>query len=86
LVNAKDLLTFQRKYKIWLENYRQYRLDFCSNKLTPAKETKYKTELNELVLALKELNTIYPEGNLYDCQLSESINPIILGNTSLGTL
>lgn len=85
-VNAKDLLAFQGKYKTWLKNYRQYRLDFCKNKLTPAKETKYKTELNELVLALKELNTIYPEGNLYDCQLSESINPIILGNTSLGTL
>lgn len=85
-VNAKDLLAFQKKYKIWLENYRQYRLDFCKNMLTPAKETKYKKELNDLVLALKELNTIYPEGNLYDCQLSESINPIILGNTSLGTL
>ncbi|PJJ10316.1 hypothetical protein CLU83_3719 [Flavobacterium sp. 1] len=85
-VNEKDLLAFQRKYKIWLQNHRQYRLDFCRNKLTPAKETKYKIELNELVVALKELNTIYPEGNLYDCQLSESINPIILGNTSLGTL
>jgi hypothetical protein len=85
-VNASDLLGFQKKYKIWLENYRQYRFDYCKNTLTPAKELKYKKELNELVVALKELNTIYPEGNLYDCQLSESNNPIILGNTSLGTL
>jgi hypothetical protein len=85
-VNAKDLLGFQKKYKNWLENYRHYRLKFCQNTLTPEQELNYKKTLHELILALKELNTIYPEGNLYDCQLSESINPIILGNTSLGTL
>ncbi|MGH2666762.1 hypothetical protein [Flavobacterium sp.] len=85
-VNAEDMLGFQTKYKKWLENYRYYRLQFCENTLTASGESEYKKTLHELVAALKELNNIYPEGNLYDCQLSESNNPIILGNTSLGTL
>lgn len=85
-VNSEDMLGFQNKYKEWLENYRYYRLQFCENTVTPSNELKYKKSLHELVVALKELNTIYPEGNLYDCQLSESKNPIVLGNTSLGTL
>lgn len=85
-VNSSDMLGFQKKYKNWLENYRKYKLKFCQNTLTKADETNYKNDLNEIITALKELNNIYPEGNLYDCQLSESNNPIILGNTSLGTL
>lgn len=85
-VNSSDMLGFQKKYKNWLENYRKYKLKFCQNTLTKADESKYKNDLNEIITALKELNNIYPEGNLYDCQLSESNNPIILGNTSLGTL
>lgn len=85
-VNANDMLDFQRTYKQWIENYRYYRMHSCENKLTKVEETKYLKSLHELIVAVKELNTLYPEGNLYDCQLSESINPIILGNTSLGTL
>ena len=85
-VNAEDMLGFQKKYKAWLESYWYYRLKFCENALTQSMETTYKTTLHELIVAVKELNTIYPEGNLYDCQLSESNNPIVLGNTSLGTL
>lgn len=85
-VNISDMLRFQKIYRKWLENYRIYRQKFCKNKLKPEDETKYRTILYKLVQALKELNTIYPEGNLYDCQLSETTNPIILGNSSLGTL
>lgn len=85
-VNASDMLGFQKTYKKWLENYRYYRWKFCENTLKPSDEKAYRESLHELVVALKELNTIYPEGNLYDCQLSESKNPIVLGNTSLGTL
>ena len=85
-VNIDDMLGFQKKYRAWLNLYRRYRMQYCSNKLSLNQEKQYKKALNELVAALKELNTIYPEGNLYDCQLSESIRPIILGNTSLGTL
>lgn len=85
-VNASDMLGFQKTYKKWLEDYRYYRLKYCENALTADDEQKYKDSLHELVVALKELNTIYPEGNLYDCQISETKNPIILGSTSLGTL
>lgn len=85
-VNANDMLSFQKTYKKWIENYRYYKMHYCENKLTKEQEIKYLNSLQELILAVKELNTIYPEGNLYDCQLSESNNPIILGNTSLGTL
>ncbi|MFC4816455.1 hypothetical protein [Flavobacterium sp. GCM10023249] len=85
-VNASDMLGFQKTYKKWLEEYRHYRLKFCENTLTKNDQVQYNKTLNELVVALKELNTIYPEGNLYDCQISETKNPIILGNTSLGTL
>ncbi|TDD96005.1 hypothetical protein [Flavobacterium cellulosilyticum] len=85
-VNADDMLGFQKAYKQWIKNYRYYRINYSQNKLTKVKEAKYRKAVHELILALKELNTLYPEGNLYDCQLSDSINPIILGNTSLGTL
>jgi hypothetical protein len=85
-VNANDMLIFQKAYRKWLENYRYYRINYCEKTLTNTQETNYIKSLHELILAVKELNTLYPEGNLYDCQLSESINPIILGNTSLGTL
>lgn len=85
-VNIDDMLGFQKKYRAWLELYRHYKIQYCSNKLTLNSEKKYRKALAEMAEALKELNTIYPEGNLYDCQLSESIRPIILGNTSLGTL
>jgi hypothetical protein len=85
-VNAEDMLGFQITYKKWLENYRHYRINFCNNTATKQQELAYKKVLKELVVALKELNTLYPEGNLYDCQIGETNNPIILGNTSLGTL
>ncbi len=85
-VNIEDMLGFQKAYKNWLENYRHYRIHFCENTLTRNEKTAYKKSLHELILALNELNTLYPEGNLYDCQLSESNNPITLGNKSLGTL
>jgi hypothetical protein len=85
-VNIDDMLGFQKKYRIWLDIFRRYRMQYCAGTLTINDEKKYRIVHSELVAALKELNTIYPEGNLYDCQLSESIRPIILGNTSLGTL
>lgn len=85
-VNISDMTGFQKTYKNWIESYREYRLKFCDNNLTTNDENRYKKTLNDLVKALKELNTIYPVGNLYDCQLSETINPVILGNSTLGTL
>ena len=85
-VNISDMIGFQKTYKNWIEIYREYRTKFCENNLTETEENNYKNTLHDLVEALKELNTIYPVGNLYDCQLSETTNPIILGNSTLGTL
>lgn len=85
-VNISDMIGFQKTYKNWIESYREYRTKFCENNLTEIEENNYKNTLHDLVEALKELNTIYPVGNLYDCQLSETTNPIILGNSTLGTL
>ena len=85
-VNAHDMLGFQKAYKNWLKNYGKYRISFSENTLQKTEEIKYKKSLQELIEALRELNTLYPEGNLYDCKLSVSNNHIVLGNTSLGTL
>lgn len=85
-VGIDDMLLFQQQYREWLDSFRKYRLLFCSNLLTTTEIKKYQKVLNQLILALKELNTIYPEGNLYDCELSESNRPLTLGKTSLGTL
>lgn len=85
-VGYEDMMNFQKAYKNWLENYRYFRLRYCSKTLTKKDFTVFSLHHKELIKRLKELNTIYPEGNLYDCQLSETTNPIVLGNTSLGTL
>ncbi|WP_336717030.1 hypothetical protein [Chryseobacterium mucoviscidosis] len=85
-VGYEDMLNFQKAYKNWLENYRYFRLKYCSRTLTKKDCSVFYQYHKILVEKLKELNTIYPEGNLYDCKLSETTNPIVLGNTSLGTL
>lgn len=85
-VGYEDMMNFQKAYKNWLENYRHFRLKYCSKTLIKKDFTTFSQYHKELIKRLKELNTIYPEGNLYDCQLSETTNPIVLGNTSLGTL
>ncbi|SEG60923.1 hypothetical protein SAMN05421847_2938 [Halpernia humi] len=85
-VNISDMLKFQKAYRNWMENYREYRLKFCKNRLSAQDEINYEKTLNNLAKAIKELNTIYPVGNLYNCQISETSNPLILGNSILGTL
>lgn len=85
-VNISDLAKFQKAYRNWVEAYGKYRFKKCNHSLKKADEVNYHKVLKELILALKELNTLYPEGNLYDCQISETKNPIVLGSTSLGTL
>lgn len=85
-VNQVDMLSFQIAYKNWLENYRYYRIKKCTNTLTKLDKTNYIKNHQALIKSLNELNTMYPEGNLYDCHLSEISNPIILGNSALGTL
>lgn len=82
-VNEKDMKEFHQVYKNWKATYSVYRKSknhdsfFIEDHVINHKA---------LIKKLKELHTTYPEGNLYDCQFSETSNPIILGNTALGTL
>ena len=85
-VNANDMKKFQLAYKNWLENYRHFRIKYCSKTLLPKDESSFLLHHKDMINALNELNTMYPEGNLFDCHLSEITNPILLGNTALGTL
>ena len=44
------------------------------------------TSLNRLIAILSQLNNIYPEGTLHDCDESgPDDNPIVLNQTALGT-
>jgi len=85
-VNANDMKQFQLAYKNWLENYRYFRIKYCSKTLLSKDENSFLLHHAGIIKALNELNTMYPEGNLFDCHLSEITNPILLGNTALGTL
>jgi len=84
-VNAEDMDGFEKTYNMWLESYSIFRTNTEKGSEDPAILEHIKHH-EELIKALKNLNTIYPEGNLYDCHLSETSNPIILGNTALGNL
>lgn len=85
-VDNHDMQNFQTHYKNWLEYYGIFREKFCKNTLTVANKSNYSKLHRALLNAIKELNTIYPIGNLYNCELSETANPLVLGMTSLGTL
>jgi hypothetical protein len=85
-VNVSDMTTFQLAYKNWLENYSNFRVKFCAKTLKPLDESAFLLHHKGMIDALNELNTMYPEGNLFDCHLSETSNPILLGNSALGTL
>ena len=85
-INREEMITFQDAYELWIKAYRKYKPKYCDNTLEDDEKEDYNIALANLVSELKELNTIYNEGTLYDCKESELDNPIILGNTSLGTL
>lgn len=85
-VGYHDMIQFQKTYKNWILLYGQYREALFNQKVTKTLEKKYAKALEELLAAMQELNNIYPEGTLYDCQRDEMDNPIVLGQTSLGSL
>ena len=55
---------------------------------TPLKQEQPKDKLEALKSAIAKLNTIYPTGQLLDCddETDELKRRIILGKTNLGTL
>ncbi|MBD1848314.1 hypothetical protein H6F89_34200 [Cyanobacteria bacterium FACHB-63] len=77
-VNGYQMHEFEEAYHHWLE---QLALETCQGAacgLTPS--------LNRLITILSELDNVYPEGTLHDCEESTpDDNPIILNQTALGT-
>ena len=84
-ISKEEMTSFQKAYKTWIEKYRELKTAFCTGTKTSL-QNSYNQALKQLILALQDLNTIYDEGTLYNCQLGESQNPIVLTKTSLGTL
>ncbi len=84
-VSKEEILLFQKAYKDWIQKYRKVKSQIC-NSVSDSLRNQYNTSLKNLIEALTELNTIYDKGTLYNCQLSDSENPIVLSKTSLGTL
>ena len=83
-IGREDMVAFQKAYKDWIEGYRDFWPDYRNR--SPNEKKTYNQKLSSLIKQLKRLNTIYDKGNLYDCKESESNNPIVLNNSSLGTL
>ena len=85
-VGRDDMLGFQNVYNEWIIAYRDLKENYCKKPLTEATEIAYTNALNALIQQLKELNSIYDEGTLNDCIESELDNPVILNNSSLGSI
>ncbi|WP_461305291.1 hypothetical protein [Aureisphaera sp.] len=85
-VGREDMIAFQESYRKWILAYQKFKSKYCGGNLSETAKKQYNKALSDLIAQLKELNTIYDEGTLYDCQESELDNPIILNNSSLGTL
>lgn len=84
-VSPDDMKAFEEEYEKWRQSYPAFRI-YSEKGMDNAAVKKHVKNHESLLRAIKNLNTIYPEGNLYDCHLSETSNPIILGNTALGNL
>lgn len=85
-VGKEDMIAFQQVYQAWLNAFREMRRKFCYNRLSSDEKTAYNSRLSDMMNAMKALNTIFEKGTLHDCLESELENPIILNNSSLGTL
>ena len=74
-----DLWNFENAYKEYLK---------AKTMLDQEQPTTGENELNTLITAMTELNTIYPEGRLLDCsdESDEIEGRVILGQTNLGNL
>ncbi len=70
-VDEADMIRFEKAFKAWLQAK-------CKDAVTPA-------ILEKLIKALTEIKSIYPEAMLHDCVEEEDENPLVLGQTSIGS-
>lgn len=77
-----DLIIFEEAYKIYLTNLSQ------DNLKNFKKENLDSTSCEKLISSMVELNSIYPQGKLFDCkdETDEIKGKVILNQTNLGTL
>jgi uncharacterized protein YegP (UPF0339 family) len=70
-VDEADMLKFEKAFKPWITA-------MCKDEATDSM-------LKRLIKALTEIKSIYPEANLHDCIEDGGENPLILGQTSIGS-
>jgi hypothetical protein len=77
-VNAYQMHQFDGVYRRWLE---QFSLNACEGSACDLPG-----RLSDLIEILTQLENVYPQGTLHDCEESDpDDNPIILDQTALGT-
>jgi len=69
------------KYLAWVKALAQYTLQQTDTTTADLRDAN-----NALVLLLPKLRTVYPVATLHDCDESVTTNPVMLGQTKLGTI
>ncbi len=75
-VDEDDMELFESRYFPWLREMARPRFDIA--KLTKARD--------DLVVALRQLRSVYPQAVLYDCEARTSRPPVLLGHSVLGSI
>ena len=71
----------EKAYLAWLEALKAYRANQAPD---AAKKEALRKASNDLIAVMDSLTTVYPEATLHDCE-EGTVNPVRLGNTSLGS-
>lgn len=74
-ISNEQMKVFGEKYKVWLNLKSSKHLD----------KNIYNKALAELLTILEQIQTVYPQATLHDCEEDGGENPVTLGNTSLGS-
>jgi hypothetical protein len=76
-VSNEQMGQFEKAWKKWL----------IENQKKNKNKVELSRSLSEVIKVLKNLRSVYPQGTLHDCAISDSLekNTIILNRTSLGT-
>lgn len=72
---------FERAYKEWMESLALYEGDLIQKEVN---KERLRLASNTMLGILKRLHSEHPEAQLHDCDTGVS-NPVLLGNTVLGT-
>jgi hypothetical protein len=90
-VETSEMQLFEEKYKEFLSEKTKLELELKSGNFKKQKSDRLKVlnnKIEELKNILTELNSIYPSGNLIDCdnEDDELEGRIVLGRTNIGNL